>query len=106
MWFLLLMQRRLAKFWWQSTPRLSALFPMCGTHLSMHHSPPTGIYEFGSAPLLFWHLILCMHVFVSLSPFVPTGIYEFGNHGGLVVMAPHKAEGPTGAFFNLRLLSI
>lgn len=23
------------------------------------------------------------------------GIYEFGNNGGLVVMAPHKAEGPT-----------
>lgn len=23
------------------------------------------------------------------------GIYEFGNNGGLVVLAPHKAEGPT-----------
>ena len=95
-WSVLLMQRRLAKFWWQSTASLSALFPVCCTRLSLHHSPPTGIYEFGSAPLLF-SAPDSMCILVSLPSFVPTGIYEFGNHGGLVVMAPHKAEGPTGA---------
>lgn len=35
----------------------------------------------------------------SLTLLVCTGIYEFGNAGGLIVMARHKAEGPTDVIY-------
>jgi hypothetical protein len=27
------------------------------------------------------------------------GIYELGNNGGLIILSPHKLEGPTDAVF-------
>lgn len=63
--------------------------------VSLFAFTPTGTASLAVPRCYLWHLIL--FIFVSLSSFAPTGIYEFGNHGGLVVMAPHKAEGPTGA---------
>lgn len=44
---------------------------------------------------------LTMHNQYSINkpPSILAGIYEFGNLGGLVVMAPHKAEGPTDVVY-------
>lgn len=41
-------------------------------------------------------MIFIIRTLLALPTWTLTGIYEFGNNGGLVVMAPHKAEGPTG----------